>query len=344
MRFPVEVYANSIAWSPDSRMIAANDQRGHFVYNWNVSQERMTFKTPNTAGIFQGLSFTADGRFLMGAATDQINSICFSVWDAVSGHKIRDVFGPDVENGKRGTDSANRILRSLDSTSVIALLGGGGYAIFNTATWTLTSYHDEPFGRTSAGRYPQARDAALSPDGRYLAFNSETYNSDPHTKVGHGDLLGNIQIWSAENHRLVKVFKADPYEERRSFVSGRATAKALSFSPDGAFLAVGTSVNDDTNDKQLHIWRSSTWTYVRSYVTGNRRNIWSLSYSPDGRYLATVAADEHSIRVWSTQTSSVIKELSTWPNKMSVVSFSPDSRFLASGGEAEVVIYDVDSL
>src|ERR1700730_2272694 len=49
MRLAVEDYANSIAWSPDSRYLAASDQRGHHLYVWDATTGSLVFRVPNTA-------------------------------------------------------------------------------------------------------------------------------------------------------------------------------------------------------------------------------------------------------------------------------------------------------
>ena len=69
----------------------------------------------------------------------------------------------------------------------------------------------------------------------------------------------------------------------------------------------------------------------------------SVSFSPDGRILATAGVDG-TMRLWDVDSGQKTATLGIHPSSVNSVSFSPDGRTLASGGwDGKVRLWDVDS-
>ncbi|KIJ46783.1 hypothetical protein M422DRAFT_249517 [Sphaerobolus stellatus SS14] len=63
----------------------------------------------------------------------------------------------------------------------------------------------------------------------------------------------------------------------------------------------------------------------------HRDLVWSVSFSPDGRYIASGSCD-HTVRLWSVETGMPVGQpYEGHTNSVSSVSFSPDGRYIASG-------------
>ena len=110
---------------------------------------------------------------------------------------------------------------------------------------------------------------------------------------------------------------------------GKGRAHELAYSPDGALLAVASSIG---------VWLYDAQTYQeRALLTGHTDEVSSVVFSPDGRTLASGSWD-NTIRLWDVATGTVQQTLSG--DGASVV-FSPDGRTLASGSGLEIRLWDV---
>ncbi|BBD53829.1 WD-40 repeat-containing protein [Planktothrix agardhii NIES-204] len=69
---------------------------------------------------------------------------------------------------------------------------------------------------------------------------------------------------------------------------------------------------------------------------GHAQGVYGVSFSPDGKFLATGSADR-TVKLWDASTGKEIKTLSGHINSVKAVSFSPDGKLLATGSEDKTV-------
>jgi WD40 repeat protein/Tfp pilus assembly protein PilF len=156
----------------------------------------------------------------------------------------------------------------------------------------------------------------------------------------------------------------------RSFDGHADAVRAVAFSPDGKRLATASA------DRTARLWDIATGTEVRRF-TSHESKVNAIAFSPDGALLATgsgatdgdtisaatsrdpkysalpipermkLASEEalkaeHVIRVWDLNSGTEISRIDA-PAAILALAFSPNSRYLASGGGNSRLMNGVDA-
>jgi WD40 repeat protein len=109
---------------------------------------------------------------------------------------------------------------------------------------------------------------------------------------------------------------------------------ALSFGNDGRSLATASF------DRTLKIWDTETGKVLRSW-TAHIGIIPGLSFSPEGKRLASSGGEDKVVKIWDPMTGREILNLRGHASTCYCVAFSPDGRQLASaGGDGTIRIWD----
>jgi WD40 repeat protein len=135
---------------------------------------------------------------------------------------------------------------------------------------------------------------AFSPDGRFLASSS-----DDRT----------IRLWDMATDRSIAML-----EERMS-------VRSVVFAPDRRLAWA-------TDEGEVKIATALTENAV-SVLSGHSGRVRSVTFSPDGRTLAS-AGDDGTVRLWQAKTGQPLLTLRGYQDSLYAVSFAPDCRSLAT--------------
>jgi WD40 repeat protein len=300
-----------VAFSPDGQRLAAQGDDGpiRILDSHAPEGEGRVFRDARAA---RSPAFTPDGKRLLALETNrgQNAPVMPQLWDAVSGHKLP---GPRGGGGPVAYSPDGRFLAAACAEGI--------------RVWDAATYREL---RTISGiptheGLPRILALAFAPEGRLAAVIKAREEA--------------VLVWDAANGRELPSPKG-----HAKFVRG------LAFSPDGRRLAVISGERGEA-ESQLNVWDAATGRELLAVKTQTRQAA-GLAYSPDGRLLATGGVEVRNTpdgqgkdQIWKVQLRDAAtgQEVRSFPWKTGggPVALSPDGRFLAAAGRAQIRVWDL---
>lgn len=152
---------------------------------------------------------------------------------------------------------------------------------------------------------------------------------------------GTILAVGSAGKRAVKLYdlKTEQVDELVTFASD-GQVRTLAFSPDGNLLAAGLSPYG--KGEFLRLWQLPSGEPAGDFHgEGHQKHVYSLSFSPDSKYLAS-GAEDFRVKIWSMPERKLVHtEIIDNGGISPSVSFSADGKHLAITGKGSVHLLTV---
>ncbi|MFH0901537.1 MAG: hypothetical protein V2A73_12995, partial [Pseudomonadota bacterium] len=370
-RHELEVPFNSVAFSPDGRMVAAagNDGLVHLVDVATLGARLLR----GLEGVARMTVFSPDGKMVAASA----HGGPIAVWELESG-AVRNLrghrgevaglsFSPDgkqiASGGVDGTIRLWDLALAREQKTVATEMGPLGQVVFSPDGETVASagaqdgvvrLWDAASGK-AVGSYSmpgQAHALAFSPCGRMLAASGAFAGirivelgteSRPESRTSeldaHGGPVPSI-AFSADGSLLVAAGAADDSVRIWELPAGRPytvlrghgdVVVSVAISPDQELVASAS------RDNSLRLWRAVR-TAEEEPARGHAGQVASVAFGPDSRLVASAGFDGR-VRVWDAATGSerMVLGLGSHAGAAVDLAISPAGDLLAAGGEDRVV-------
>jgi eukaryotic-like serine/threonine-protein kinase len=311
----------SIAFSADSlRLVSGSlDQTLRF---WEPAVARSDAVVATTQGEVWQVAISADSSRLAVAQHDgAVRIVTLSTpspeitcsgqpYPAVVGHK-NIAFTPD---GSRLVSTSSRSVRVWDPANCSTL-----------AVWTNDGN--------------EAQDLAMSPDGRHFATGAwgptlKIWDLASGQQIWHTDQTGRLRAlaYSQDGAHLIvtaardiRVWDADRHTLLQTLTGHDDDVNALAASPDGRWIASGSS------DRTVRLWNAATG-QAAATLTGHDAGVRAIAFSPDGTRLVSGGGDR-VLRLWDVATHEPMLVLQGHQGSVTAVAFTPDGTRIVSGSE-----------
>jgi len=126
---------------------------------------------------------------------------------------------------------------------------------------------------------------------------------------------------------FIFIIHADVFAGLISTFEQKSTARCVAFSPDGKFIATGST------DGNVKIWSVEEKRLVFT-IHASKSAVRTVAFSPDGKYLAS-AGDDKAVKIWCSSGSKYVQCMEFNNHKAAVLSiaFSPGSGYIGSAGD-----------
>ena len=345
-RLHVKGYVNAVAWNADGSRLAALSNFGGTITlwetkNWTVLKE---FDRYGGAYSFNSLAFLPEGSLLTSAPIgdplrnpifanlpsvdpkyEKLQIFSFIKWNPEAGKSIGYI--PDL--GYPPQDLSIKVIDTFAVSKDGALIAGAAghnANIYEAKSGFLVKQIPIPKPLESKNFHDDSTASVVfSPDSRELVV---------------GTMTGKLYFFGLEDGMLRRSFNVFPTEEYYS--------RAIAFSPDGKFIAIGKSKIfnvPEPNNISTYIWRMSDGTMIASLkgsteVNSGKEeasNVNSISWSEVGNTMAVGSGT--SLRLWkiteNTQTLLLNNQIS---GGIYSTAFSSQG-VLAASNKNQVIIY-----
>lgn len=311
----------AVAFSPDSRFIAAASDNDHSVRIWEASTGECLRTLVGHRSSIRAVAFSPNGQLFVSGSEDQT----LRIWETGTGECLKNLQGFSTFAWSTAFSPDGKIMASGDEDHLLRL-------------WEVRSGR---VLRILAGHTFRITSVAFSPDGKMLASGSE----DNTVRVwdassgfcltilrGHTHKVRSVafsrdgsMLASGGEDRTVRLWDIRSGREVRCLEGHTNLIWVVAFSSTENIVASGSA------DQTVRLWDTQTGMELK-ILRGHTGSIWSLAFSPEGALIASGSADQ-TVRLWHIQNGEHLKTLLGHSQRVKAVAFSTDGKIVVSGSE-----------
>ena len=339
-------YFNFVAYSPDGKILATVS--GNVVRLWdaNTGKYEATLKghTDNSSGFLHFIVYSPDGKTIATASSDHTvhlwNTETGKYKTTLKGHTDNIYFVAYSPDGKTiATASRDHTVRLWDANT-----GKNKKTLEDPAGWGLAVAYS-PDGTTLAtaiGNKVHLWDANIEKnkntlkghlDGSWGYVYSVAYSPDGKTIATASK--GEVRFWDAKTGKNKGTLKGH-----------MCPADFVMYSPDGKTIATAIgSPHHRQHDEIISLWDAITGVHKKDCKNSKKEvfsSVKSLTYSPDGKTIATVIG--HKVLFWDAETGKqhevILRGNVAWNTSMT---YSPDGKIITTTSEDEVHLWNSET-
>ncbi len=282
-----------LAYSPDGKFLASGCSDGT-IRIWDVNTGKTLAILTHGVGTHRwspgSLQFSPDGKFL-------------AFIDAESMIRIYDMALGKIITEKKW-DGATKMRYTPDGKSLAICLRGYTLHICDVSTFQITKTFKLPVSPVPG--FPDGvTDAAVSPDGKFIAISHTT-----NASLFIYEIESQREIWRVQSH-------PSPWVQ-------------IAYSPDGKYIASVEVFYEGTN--YLRLWNAENGQKIAEYYASSKSagNI-NPQFSPDSKFV--MCANQGHALVYEIKSGRQVADLPAYMG----LTCSPDGKFLAMPGTNSII-------